>query len=70
MGGNAIEADDSLDPGLHPRGLQHDSVVSSSDIDPDEDTSEPGKENGEGNEKSVPLTEQTLEKFGFLAKAY
>ena len=69
MGGNPIVGDDSLDPGLHPCGLQHDSVVSSSDIDPDEDTSEPGKENGEGNEKSVPLTEQTLEKFGLLAKA-
>ena len=33
MGGNPIEADDSLDPGLRPRGLQQDSDISGSDIE-------------------------------------
>ena len=55
MGGNPIEADDSLDPGLHPRGLQQDSDISGSDVESLAVTSEPGSENGEGNAKSVRL---------------
>ena len=70
MGGNPIEADDSLDPGLHPRGLQQDSDISGSDVESLAVTAEPGSENGEGNAKSVRLTKPTLEKYGFLPKAY